>query len=459
MNLLIVDDEPLIHKSIEYILKKIDDQNISVKNAYNGSEMIRVMEAESFDIALVDIRMPGVDGLTAIEKAIELYPDTRYYIMSGFSEFDYARQAVHLGVTDYLLKPLDENSLRKIISDTQKHLEKNNETLKEKMQAWLAGTLHRHDVSYLYDSSYTSSVILICDDRGTEKHELNFLRSLDTCLCSLPCREGTLYICCALSVNQIRNYLRQIPRSGYPMGITCFVSPISSDPAELAAYLHKVTDLCSIRVCLGTGKRYDISQILPVDERLTAVCSDCLALCESFHEKEYTDYVELANKLTGAACDLPAPRLLNLCGFIYINTGIVFSDPSDLNEVRSTLRKAGDSLLYRERGTNRLDSVIAYTNEHYAENLSITDIASQFDFTPNYLSSMFKKHTGINFVEYLTKLRLNKAKELLLCGNQSIKEIGESVGYYSQSYFTKIFIKYENCTPGEYRAKNHGSGI
>lgn len=458
MNLLIVDDEPLIHISIEYILKNISDRNITVKNAYNGSEMLRVMETESFDIALVDIRMPGVDGLTAIEKAIELYPETRYYIMSGFSEFEYARQAVHLGVTDYLLKPLDENQLRQIISDTQKTLEKNKENLKENMKAWLAGTLHRHDVSYLYDASYASSVILVCDDRGIDNQETNFLPSPAGYLCSLPCREGTLYICCAQSANQIRNFLRQIPRSGYPTGVTCFVSPISSEPAELADYLHQVTDLCPIRVCLGTGKRYDISRISSDDAGLSAIGLDCISLCESFRKKEYTGYAELADKLIDSVSDLPVLRLQNLCDFISVNTGIVFANPSDSKDVTSALRKAGDTLLYRERGSNRLDSVIAYTDEHFAENLSITELAARFDFTPNYLSSVFKKHAGINFVEYLTKLRMNKAKELLVYSSQSIKEIAESVGYYSQSHFTKTFIKYESCTPGEYRAKKKGSG-
>ncbi len=458
MNLLIVDDEPLIHISIEYILKNISDQNVTVKKVYNGSEMLRVMETESFDIALIDIRMPGVDGLSAIEKAIKLYPETRYYIMSGFSEFEYARQAVHLGVTDYLLKPLDENNLRQILADTQKSLEKNKESLKENLKAWLAGTLHRHDVSYLYDSSYTSSVTLICNDSKIDNQEPNFLPAPDMHLCSLPCREGTLYICSAQSANCIRNFLRQIPRSGYPTGVTCFVSPISSEPTELADYLHQVTDLCPIRVCLGTGKRYDISRIPSADKNLTAVCSDCIALCESFRKKEYTRYAELADKLIDSVSDLPAWRLQNLCDFISMNTGIVFANPDDLPDVTSTLREAGDSLLYRERGTNRLDSVIAYTDEHFAENLSIAELASRFDFTPNYLSSTFKKHTGINFVEYLTKLRMNKAKELLIYSSQSIKEIGESVGYYSQSHFTKTFIKYESCTPGEYRAKKKGSG-
>ena len=455
MNLLIVDDEPLIHISIEYSLNAMAEPDLTVKHAYTGSEMLRMMEANAFDIALVDIRMPGMDGLAAIEEAGKRWPNTRYYIMSGFSEFEYARQAVHLGVTDYLLKPLDEKQLRKIISDTKAILAKNQENIKEKMRAWLAGTLHRHDVSYLYDTAYTSAVVLLCEDSADSGTSLDFVPQAD--VCPLPCREGTLMILYATSAEQVRGALRQFPRGGYPRGVTCFVSPIDSSPVELAASLHRMTDLCPIRVYLGTGKRYDLGRISPADERLAETCAEWINLCACVREKDVSDFFTLSDKLLSAASDLTAPRLQCLCDYLSTAAGIVISDPADLTALRAALRETGESLLNQASGSNRLDMVTAYVNEHFAENISINELASRFDLTPNYLSSMFKKRTGVNFVEHLTKLRLNKAKALLASGNLSIKEIGESVGYYSQSYFTKTFLKHEGCTPGEYRAKKNGS--
>ncbi len=455
MNLLIVDDEPLIHISIEYSLNAIAEPDLTVKHAYTGSEMLRMMESNVFDIALVDIRMPGMDGLAAIEEAAKHCPNTRYYIMSGFSEFEYARQAVHLGVTDYLLKPLDEKQLRKIISDTRGVLAKNQENIKEKMRAWLAGTLHRHDVSYLYDTAYTSAVVLLCEDSANSGAALGFVPAENAC--SLPCREGTLMILFSKSAEQVRGALRQFPRSGYPRNITCFVSPIGASPVELAASLHRMTDLCPIRVYLGTGKRYDLGRISPADESLSEICAEWINLCAYIREKDSANFITLSEKLLSAASELTAPRLQCLCDFISIAAGAAVSNPADLNALRSTLHETEGSLLNQASGSNRLDMVTAYVNEHYAENISINELASRFDLTPNYLSSMFKKRTGVNFVEYLTKLRLSKAKALLTSGNLSIKEIGESVGYYSQSYFTKTFIKHEGCTPGEYRTKKNGS--
>ena len=106
MNILIADDEPLIHVSIQYTIQALNRPDVTVFNAANGREMLAEMQRAPVDLALVDIRMPGMSGLEAIQQAKAHWPDTDYYIMSGYSEFEYARQAVHLGVAEYLLKPL-----------------------------------------------------------------------------------------------------------------------------------------------------------------------------------------------------------------------------------------------------------------------------------------------------------------------------------------------------------------
>ena len=119
MNLLIVDDEPLIHVSLEYNLKEIRSEDVTIYHAYTGAEMLSLMETTLFDLVLVDIQLPGINGLTAIEKAQELYPQTLFYIMTSFSEFEYAQKAVRLKVTDYLLT-MQQNVLDKL-KETDRH--------------------------------------------------------------------------------------------------------------------------------------------------------------------------------------------------------------------------------------------------------------------------------------------------------------------------------------------------
>lgn len=98
--------------------------------------------------------------------------------------------------------------------------------------------------------------------------------------------------------------------------------------------------------------------------------------------------------------------------------------------------------------------MIEYIQKNFCDDISVTQLAAQFNLSPNYLSSLLKKKLGLSFVDYLTVLRIGKAKELLISTNLSVHEISEAIGYYSQSYFTKTFIKKENCTPGEFRKKN-----
>ena len=99
--------------------------------------------------------------------------------------------------------------------------------------------------------------------------------------------------------------------------------------------------------------------------------------------------------------------------------------------------------------------IIQYIQEHYCENLSIAGLAEQFGFSANYVSSLLKQELGISYNKYITQLRLNRAKELLLATRKSVKEITEICGYYSQSHFTKLFMEHEGCTPAEFRK---GSG-
>lgn len=115
MKILVIDDEPLIHISIEKLIQACSKED-EVLHAYNGHEMLKMLEEHEIAMAYVDIKMPGPSGLEAIKLGKEISPDTRYYIMTGFNEFEYAKQAVKLKVEDYLMKPLDKKTIQETIT-------------------------------------------------------------------------------------------------------------------------------------------------------------------------------------------------------------------------------------------------------------------------------------------------------------------------------------------------------
>lgn len=85
--------------------------------------------------------------------------------------------------------------------------------------------------------------------------------------------------------------------------------------------------------------------------------------------------------------------------------------------------------------------------------MSLNRLASYVNMSPSYFSSIFSQESGQTFVEYLTEVRMEKAKELLMCSNQKISEIVYQVGYKNSHYFNYIFKKTQNCSPREYRSR------
>ncbi|MCC8126634.1 MAG: AraC family transcriptional regulator [Clostridiales bacterium] len=101
-----------------------------------------------------------------------------------------------------------------------------------------------------------------------------------------------------------------------------------------------------------------------------------------------------------------------------------------------------------------MEQILCYIREHFSQDISLTEIADRYDLTPNHLGTQLKLRLGMRFTDYLTELRIARAKELLADSSLPIKEITLQVGYYSQSYFTRIFSQKTGSTPAEFRQNN-----
>lgn len=455
MNLLIVDDEPLIHVSIEYSLKEIRAEDITIYHAYNGEEMLNRMDEVPMDIALVDIRMPGTNGLEAIDAARNLWPQTFYYIMSGFSEFEYAREAIRLSVTEYLLKPLEPEVLARVITRV-KHEKANRESqVRDAFRSWLEGSLHKHDVNYLYAKQYYTALLLLTYDNNRDDTLFwvpGFVHKYHDYFLSLPCKEGVLLMAYTPNSKRLYEILNKLPKKDYPEGVSLFVSSVCCDPDKMTLQLHQMLDQSPLRVFHGTGIRYDLALLPSATPEELAYANQWIALRDTYFNNQYTAYVSQSSRLINQIREhWPIPHAKHLIRFITAMTGHTFSDLPSAEELASCLIQAGESLLQQHKNVDKIDAVLAYIEENFCQNISIASLSAQFDLTPNYLSTLIKNRLGIKFTDYLTGLRIAHAKTLLLTTKQSVKEITEQVGYYSQSHFTKIFIDKEGCTPAEYR--------
>ena len=106
-----------------------------------------------------------------------------------------------------------------------------------------------------------------------------------------------------------------------------------------------------------------------------------------------------------------------------------------------------------DQSNSAVKKAMLYIQENYSRDISLDDVSSQVNISPYYFSKIFKEETGENFIEYLTRVRIDKAKELLVDENVSVKEAGIQSGYSDPNYFSRIFKKQMDMTPSEYKAR------
>ena len=106
-----------------------------------------------------------------------------------------------------------------------------------------------------------------------------------------------------------------------------------------------------------------------------------------------------------------------------------------------------------DQSNSAVKKAMLYIQENYSKDISLDDVSGQVNISPYYFSKIFKEETGENFIEYLTRIRIDKAKELLVDENVSVKEAGIKSGYSDPNYFSRIFKKQMDMTPSEYKAR------
>ena len=171
IKVLIADDEL---KICELIFRLIDWEAMGmsvIAVAHNGRETIEIIKNEMPDIVITDIRMPGYNGVDVIRIGKEYNSDIQFIIISGYSQFDYAQDAIHYGVSDYLLKPVKEEELTKALLKIKNRIEKNNHMYNQVRKAWTLEQQNRQ----LYREQLISEIIQGNSEIVKKDIEINIL--------------------------------------------------------------------------------------------------------------------------------------------------------------------------------------------------------------------------------------------------------------------------------------------
>jgi two-component system, response regulator YesN len=493
MKIIIADDERLVRVSIRSMLSELPLPIEIVGEASNGEELVALAAQYLPDAAFVDIKMPKLNGLEGIKAAKAVSPHTQWVVLTGYSEFSYAQEAVRLQAVNYLLKPVSPEQLAQVLQSLLQLQQKWDLTANKEFECDIISLIHglssitNGDALDISEVHYEAIIFVIdscLNEQELTPRQFQFCRRIREVMNSMAAKEvrlalltfpdGDLGTVCAwdslVSANGRKikeSYFSQIEQLAECMNcqelsITIFSSGEYTKIAEFLAGLSGFSKLKRLRALFGTGRKYlrqDLES-LSDGKNLAEICKRLVELAKSHHEGNYSAYIENVHAIQKWETQMGSVLSKYQAAwqrFIGITIGIQLPEKNQKG-MYTQLEEYGESILKRQvekrqSETDLVERAVAYVAQNYQYDIGISQIAEKFNVTPNYLSMLFHKKTGQAFMKYLTEIRMIKAKELLADPNLQIQEIAQEVGYYSPRHFTKVFTQFFGCYPSEYRKR------
>lgn len=515
---LIVDDEILIRQGIKHFMDWEQEGFHIVGEASNGVEALERIAELKPHIVITDIVMPVMDGEELTRQIKQQYPEIEIIILSSFGEFDYVRSTFQHGVADYILKPkLDHQHLLTVLKLTAERIPSlglkegagggYEPSLDRKLERLLSGYAPDFEPDELATAfPHPHFCLAGFDTRGLEGPLLPTPGTLgDLIHAGLASRsrtspavvmrvlplEGTVR---ALLINAEAQPLDELTHAAQHVASRLADSgqriPIAL--TERFTSIEALSDIYTGSLLKLLGYSFYLPHLpVLVEGKLPAPGQRV----ESFNLNRFTEEFKrghfrqafdyLREHAAAMAADYTSDvfEFKSFLGNLVFNITVLLSNMEyDVKELETgkyrhfkaieDARFASDALACLDVFIGEAEACISdkasapananmkklldYIHEHYAEPLNLTDMAKHFHFNPSYLSSYFSSHNNEGFVDYLHKVRIEKAEELLRKGDAMISEISGLVGYSDHSYFCKVFKKLTGLSPSRYRRQFMG---
>ncbi|MFD2924532.1 response regulator [Halobacillus naozhouensis] len=489
MRAIIIDDEPII---IEGLTKMIDWSHYNVELIGSASDGIAALELfHEFEpeVVFTDIRMPGIDGLDLVKEIMKTAPDTICIVFSGFNEFEYARTALKLGVTDYMEKPITipmiEESLRKInekhhekekLSQLEDQWEKSKRIVTEKaaldlvlqgvekreVQAWetfegiQASTVLAYTGTELGGAPHSDSARIVSTFDGTNSlvvifHlETNANAFLETFLDTLEYSSVT--VGCGRTYENLADASQSYKEALYALRFATFSnrkgcwryddlkneinSSESLEPKEEAVlYSIRIDDAHALKAALEKYVEELEKKPLHPDVAEREILRLIYLSMDAVKEVGFDGAEDMLHHY------FPQQELKNLTTKQQMMVWL----REQLQMITKWLPNAGET-----RKHPAVEKACDYVKKHYAQDISLDEVAEFVRMNPNYFSMLFKEEMGITYIKYLTRYRMVVAKWMLEKG-ETVSEVSDKVGYTTYRHFSNNFKKQTGYSPGEFK--------
>ncbi len=504
IKLLIVDDEQIEREGMQAILEKTYPEHI-IKQAKNGKMAVEMATEFQPDVIFMDIKMPGMNGLEAVEQISANHPHIKFIMVTAYDTFDYMRHAIKLGVKDYLLKPSKASDIIVTVGKVLKQIEEERKTLalsqyhQSALQKTL--TLVETDVvtQLLFDHVHEVHV-----DMLVEMLDIPSTNEMFVMLVMLPTGSEHVY-------SKVKEKVRHTKSGwvgalyGSQLPIIVFRQPEKSYRSQATSLAREILSLSQAQ--LGTGwfigvgevcysldhikQSYQDALVATMDTTLPSkyrFYKDMSLLGDSSNDqlaphqkKEFFDQIRLGNwdyirlsvlnilqvyENDGTELVKTQQRMLEVLWIVsrvLSEMGVETASPlyssqaSDYRQLRLETIQMLDWMRqsyvnhYEKLESDTIQQIKQYIIDHSHEDISLDALAKKVGLSPIYISKMFKEKLGINYIDFLTECRIEKAKKLMCDPDKSIKEITFEVGYHDPNYFSKVFKKMVAVSPNKYR--------
>ncbi|MEK3887179.1 response regulator transcription factor [Bacillus sp. FSL K6-3431] len=509
-SVVIVDDEPTILEGLKTLIPWNEQGFDVIAVAKNGVEGIQLYRQLTPDLMIVDIRMPQMDGLTMMKEIRLQSPNVHFLILSGYADFDYAKQAIKSGADGYLLKPLDEDELIqslhiiKVKLKQMQVLEQMKEHNKEKTRHRLIKLLLTNDL--ILDES---EIVHFQEHFGLINAEFQIILLKEIESRNDMQRQSSEW---KLKLKAIY----EISKRGYVferqdvLGLLLFnensnkiqtstmfkeISEVIETERFYAVVGDEVDQLKNISQSFETALQlmdrrfyFEIGKILNKYEHAILQYSPDNIVNDFqkneiedklYYSLEIADY-KMCKKIIDEFVKEVKVRLLSkeeiITLSIQIYTGslskVMTANPSYKPFINSILAKSADiyemdslpsirSFLleqtknvvqFLDNGKTDIivNKMIDLINKSYAQNIRLETLAEVFNYNSAYLGKLFRSSTGVYFNTYLDQVRIEKGKGLLKKGLK-VYEVAEQIGYANVDYFHKKFKFYTGFSPSRFR--------
>ncbi len=509
MKAVVVEDEILIREGLCKLMEKMFPEIKILGVAGNGQEGLDCIKEHKPDLVVTDIKMPVMDGLAMLAKMQEMGMFPKVVVLTAYSEFNYAQQAVKLGVCDYVIKPVVIQEFVQTIRKVQNLYEQEQKRTPDAM-----GNLENIVSGILYGTSLVDGqmeefldkkygirqdmpmielLVYMGDDfesgRERKRQEMRRLleqKELAYCFVDMEYDKAILVLLYRYPSRQDieRWYQNQIlfqKRGGQKWEISYGMLEVQGIGKIREGY-QKLLPYMDWNIVLGDEVLISYPRVTDIQTEVCIYPVDLenqikIAICTGEKEKVR----EIIHRFHGYFKDgkVYSPKeikesyvrfqwsVLNIAKEVGCIDYKKIDQKRQLDRIMSAktgneLQRTCEELLWRMDVSGRKAGTVSLAvkkaqsmiHEFYADGITLGEIADRLNLTQEYLGAQFHKELGENFSAYIRNYRLAKAKELLIGTQLKQYEIAEKTGYADAKYFARVFKEYVGMSPAEYRKSN-----